>query len=143
APHMSLYQLTIEKGTPFYSAYNRQEFSLPEEGLAADMYHLTQAIMQRAGYDTYEVSNHARPGYECRHNMAYWRYGEYLGIGHDEQGSVVINGKRQTLMKVHAPQAWLDAVEKKGHGDKQYIAMKPRKIMEEALMRGLRINECI
>jgi oxygen-independent coproporphyrinogen-3 oxidase len=90
--HLSLYQLTIEKGTRFFSEHKQGRFTLPDEDLAADMYTLTEEILEQDGYKAYEVSNYAKPGYECVHNLQYWQYGEYLGIGPGAHGRIDLFG---------------------------------------------------
>ena len=136
-PHFSLYQLTIEKGTPFYAAYQRGEFALPDEEVAAEMYELTEAMLKAKGLLAYEVSNYARPGLECRHNLTYWHYGEYIGIGPGAHGR--IGFPRSATMMIHGPEAWLKNVEEKNHGLQSDVVITPQEIKEEAVMMGLRL----
>jgi putative oxygen-independent coproporphyrinogen III oxidase len=139
--HFSLYQLTIEKGTPFYAAHSRGEFTLPDEDVAAEMYELTETMLKQKGLLAYEVSNYAKPGFECRHNLTYWQYGEYVGIGPGAHGR--IGFPRQATMMIHGPEAWLKSVEEKNHGLQSDIAVTAQEIKEEAVMMGLRLAEGI
>lgn len=140
-PHFSLYQLTIEKGTPFYAAHQRGEFQLPPEEDAAEMYELTERALAEKGLLAYEVSNYAKPGKECRHNLQYWHYGEYLGIGPGAHGR--IGSLRHATMMLHAPEQWLKAVEAKGQGLQTDQLLSAEDVFEEALMMGLRLVEGI
>ena len=140
-PHFSLYQLTIEKGTPFYAAHSRGEFHLPDEDVAAEMYELTETLLKQKGLLAYEVSNYARPGFECRHNLTYWHYGEYIGIGPGAHGR--IGFPRQATMMIHAPESWLKAVEEKDHGLQSDVGATSQEIKEEAVMMGLRLSSGI
>lgn len=142
-PHLSLYQLTIEKGTPFYAAHARGEFTLPDEDVAAEMYAVTEEVLLEAGYEAYEVSNYAKPGFECRHNLIYWRYGEYIGIGPGAHGRLVLGGKRTATMAIHAPEAWLKSVEEKDHGTQSETPLSYDEVREESVMMGLRLVEGI
>jgi len=114
--HMSLYQLTIERGTPFYTRHARGEFEIPEQDAAADFYDMTQQMMQSAGLPAYEVSNHARAGEESRHNLIYWRYGDYLGIGPGAHGRITMEGQKFALRDHRAPDVWLSRVQDVGVG---------------------------
>lgn len=141
--HLSLYQLTIEKGTPFYSLHAKGGFALPTEEDAASFYTLTQDIMEAAGMPAYEISNHAAPGEECRHNMQYWRYGEYLGIGPGAHSRIRKDGKNYALMTIHQPENWLQSVAEKGHGIQTETVLMPEETLEEMLLMGLRLREGI
>jgi putative oxygen-independent coproporphyrinogen III oxidase len=141
--HMSLYQLTIEKGTPFYRAYQQGEFQLPAEEEAAELWEWTGARMLKAGMPLYEISNYAASGAESRHNLAYWRYHEYLGIGPGAHSRVVIDGRRQALMMHHQPDKWLAAVAEDGAGIQQRTVLDQATMMAEWLMMGLRTVEGI
>jgi oxygen-independent coproporphyrinogen-3 oxidase len=141
--HLSLYQLTIERGTRFFADHARGDFSLPSEELAAEMFELTQARLAAAGLPAYEISNHARPGAACRHNLIYWRYQDYVGIGPGAHGRFSDgNGKRATRRR-SGPEAWLEAVERDGHGTAESAAVTGRDLVEEALMMGLRLSDGI
>ncbi len=135
--HFSLYQLTIEKGTPFFAAHQRGEFALPHEDVAAEMYEYTESALQKKGLMAYEVSNYAKRSFECRHNLTYWRYGEYIGIGAGAHGR--IGSPRMATMMIHSPEGWLKSVEEKGHGLQSDIALTPKDIKDEAIMMGLRL----
>jgi putative oxygen-independent coproporphyrinogen III oxidase len=140
--HISLYQLTIEPNTGFAGAYKRGEFALPRDELAEDMFELTQSICADAGLNAYEISNHARPGFECRHNLTYWRYGSYLGIGPGAHGRMIQDGIRYATAQLRKPEAWLEAVKRQGHGNETCEPVGDIKAQaEEALLMGLRLNE--
>lgn len=141
--HLSLYQLTIEKGTPFYSAYRKAAFELPDENLSAGLYTLTETLMNEAGMPAYEISNYATPGEECRHNLVYWQYGEYLGIGPGAHSRLVMDSKRHALMTTHSPENWLHQVETQGHGMQSMECLSPREMVEECLLMGLRLVDGI
>jgi putative oxygen-independent coproporphyrinogen III oxidase len=139
--HISLYQLTIEKGTAFGDRYAIGKLrGLPDDDLGADMYAATQEICNKMGMPSYEVSNHARDGAQSRHNLIYWRYGDYLGIGPGAHGRLSQNGQRCATECFSNPQRWLDAVVTES-------AEKPREILSaedqasEFLMMGLRLKE--
>lgn len=137
--HLSLYQLTIEKGTPFYSDHRRGAFALPEEDLAADLYELTGELTSKAGFDAYEVSNYARTGQESRHNLVYWRGGDYVGIGPGAHGRLTLGGDRLRTEQVPAPAGWLAAVDRDGHATRLNEPVVVAEQAEEYLMMGLRL----
>ncbi|MBB5514465.1 oxygen-independent coproporphyrinogen-3 oxidase [Rubricella aquisinus] len=140
--HLSLYQLTIEPGTRFGDLAERGKLrDLPPDDRAADMYDLTQQICTDAGMPAYEVSNHARPGAESRHNLVYWRYGEYAGIGPGAHGRITRNGQRIATDTAKAPQAWLERVAKLGHGVTVEDALDPADQGTEYLLMALRLRE--
>ncbi|WP_051548008.1 radical SAM family heme chaperone HemW [Sneathiella glossodoripedis] len=140
--HLSLYQLTIEPNTGFAGAYKRGEFQLPRDELAEDMYLLTQTLCGQRGLSAYEISNHARAGYECRHNLTYWRYGSYLGVGPGAHGRLLEDGVRYATAQLKRPESWLRAVTEEGHGTE---SMEPvgnaQECAEEALLMGMRLSE--
>lgn len=143
--HLSLYQLTVEKGTPFYAQHKDGQFALPEEDNAADMYELTHQIMADAGYNHYEISNFAKKGAECRHNVNIWRYGAYIGIGPGAHGRI-IDATHTTPHRIattthHAPEKWLTHACEKGHGIMREGNVQNRALTEEALLMGLRLRE--
>lgn len=141
--HLSLYQLTIEGGTAFGDRYAAGKLrGLPEEDLAADMYAATQDICGAAGLEAYEVSNHAQPGAESRHNMVYWRYGDYIGVGPGAHGRVTIQGQRHATEAWREPRKWLDAVAR-GAGESVRDALGPGDQAVEYLLMGLRLREGI
>jgi len=139
--HISLYQLTIEEGTVFHAARRRGElFEMPEES-AADMFEATRNLLAAAGLPAYEISNHAVPGEECRHNMIYWRYGDYLGIGPGAHGRLMLGGSKVATRQHRAPEAWLAAVEEKGHATRTQEPLSARTQCVEMMMMGLRLPE--
>src|SRR3546814_322184 len=115
AGHLSLYQLTIEPTTPFHSLHARGAFRLPDEDAAAALWDATQETLDAAGLPAYEVSNHARPGQECRHNIVYWSYRDYLGIGPGAHGRLSERGAKVATRTHRAPSVWLDRVGRDGH----------------------------
>ena len=141
--HLSLYQLTIEDGTAFGDRYARGKLrGLPPDDLSADMYQVTQEICEDAGFVTYEVSNHARPGAESRHNRVYWRYGDYVGIGPGAHGRLTLNGQRYATEAWSNPGKWLDIVDR-GFGEKERTLLVAEDQASEFLMMGLRLAEGI
>lgn len=137
--HLSLYQLTIEDGTPFAALHRAGRLQgLPHEDLAADMYSLTQEICEAAGLPAYEVSNHARPGAESRHNMLYWTGGDFLGIGPGAHGRLTQDGQRWATEALRDPAAWLRAAES-GETTRR-SALSPREQALEYLLMGLRVT---
>jgi putative oxygen-independent coproporphyrinogen III oxidase len=143
AAHLSLYQLTIEAGTPFADLHARGRLRIPEAEAAHDLYEATQELTARAGLPAYEISNHARPGEECRHNLLYWRYGEYAGIGPGAHGRVLIDGTRHATTTERAPERWAERVEAVGHGLIERAALSKAEETDEALLMGLRLSEGI
>ncbi|MFO1062097.1 MAG: radical SAM family heme chaperone HemW [Dongiaceae bacterium] len=141
AEHLSLYQLTIEPGTVFEGAARRGELVLPGEDDAALLYEATQERLERAGLPAYEISNHARPGAACRHNLVYWRYGDYVGIGPGAHGRLTLGGARLATRQHRAPEAWLAAVERAGHATRQREPVPEDAQVAEWLMMGLRLAE--
>lgn len=141
--HLSLYQLTIEEGTPFHTLFQRGEIVLPDEDSGANMYELTQAMCADAGLPAYEVSNHARMGEESRHNLVYWRGGDYAGIGPGAHGRLTLDGQRHATRMHRAPEIWLDRVAQSGHGAHPFEAVSADEFARERLMMGLRLSEGI
>lgn len=139
--HLSLYQLTIEKGTPFYMRHERGEFKIPDEEMAGDLYELTQDVLEAEGMAAYEVSNHARAGKESTHNLTYWRYTDYVGIGPGAHGRLTINGQKQATRGHRAPEIWLERVAAQGHGAHDFEALDHRDRFVECLMMGMRLAE--
>lgn len=139
--HMSLYQLTIERKTPFYMAHSRGDFSMPGEELAADFYMLTQEIMNAHKLPAYEVSNHAVESLESRHNMTYWQYGDYIGIGPGAHGRVTLNNKRYATRTHAAPNIWLERITEGSTGEHPRILLDKRDQALETLIMGLRLRK--
>jgi oxygen-independent coproporphyrinogen-3 oxidase len=147
--HLSVYQLTIEKGTPFYRRRNRGDWEIPEESVGAELFDVTQDILDQAGLPAYEISNHARPGQESRHNLTYWLSRDYIGIGPGAHGRLArANGAHGAFARAHGataldqhrtPETWLEAVETQGHGTRNCAAVSADERLEEALMMGLRL----
>ena len=141
--HVSLYQLTIEQGTAFGNRYAIGKLSgLPNEDLGADLFEATQDICGEFGFPAYEISNHAKNGAECRHNMVYWRYGDYAGIGPGAHGRLTINGQRRATAAFRNPEDWLEAV-RQGCSYETNELLSPKDQATEFLVMGLRINEGI
>ncbi|MGB5838096.1 MAG: radical SAM family heme chaperone HemW [Albidovulum sp.] len=140
--HLSLYQLTIEDGTAFGARHAAGGLKgLPEEDLSADMYLKTQDILDNIDMPAYEVSNHARAGAESRHNLIYWRYGDYAGIGPGAHGRISIGGRRFATETPLAPGAWLKQVEASGNGESMRAEVSARDQAGEFLMMGLRLSD--
>lgn len=137
--HLSLYQLTIEPGTRFQTEALAGRLVLPDDDRAADLFELTRALTASAGLPAYEISNHARPGAESRHNLTYWRYHDYAGIGpgaHGRRTGVATQRRRK-------PENWIEAVARNGHGIEQEDALASRERAIEAMLMGLRLAEGI
>ncbi len=139
--HLSVYQLTIEPGTAFATTAARGELALPDEDLAGALYEATQARLGEAGLAAYEISNHARTGGESRHNLTYWRYGDYVGIGPGAHGRLTLGGTKWATRRRRAPETWLAAVERDGHGLEERVAITAAERRDEMLMMGLRLAE--
>lgn len=137
--HISLYQLTIEKGTPFYKKHFKGDFILPDNDIAADMYNFTNEYLSDNGYNLYEISNYAKKGEECRHNLSYWHYDEYIGIGPGAHSRIHDNGIK-AVMNIHAPSKWLEEVKMNGSGIQKNESLTKQEIIEEILMMGLRLK---
>ena len=143
AEHLSLYQLTIEPGTPFYGLAAAGKLTTPDEETGRALYDVTQEVCAAAGLPAYEISNHARPGAEARHNLLYWRYGEYAGIGPGAHGRLVTENGRLGTVTERGPEAWLARVEAGGHGIAETEALDRDAQADEFLVMGLRLTEGI
>jgi oxygen-independent coproporphyrinogen-3 oxidase len=139
--HLSLYQLTIEPGTAFATAFARGDFRLPDDETQGALYEATQETLAAAGLPAYEISNHARPGQECRHNLVYWRHQDYLGIGPGAHGRLTRGDEKRALKNFRAPETWLNAVERDGHGVEETLLLSAEERRDEMLMMGLRLGE--
>jgi oxygen-independent coproporphyrinogen-3 oxidase len=139
--HLSLYQLTIEPQTPFALLHQTGRLSVPDDDRAAALFELTQEMTAAAGVPAYEVSNHARPGAEARHNLLYWRYGSYVGIGPGAHGRLEIGGKRIATACERLPERWRDAVSRQGHGFVEMSEIAPADAAREHLLMNLRLVE--
>jgi oxygen-independent coproporphyrinogen-3 oxidase len=143
ADHLSLYQLTIEEGTTFHALHAAGRLDVPGQEQAADLYAATQEITAARGLPAYEISNHAAPGAESRHNLVYWRYGEYVGVGPGAHGRFVEDGKRHVTFTERIPEIWLNLVEAKGHGVIGGEVLSREQEADEFLLMGLRLAEGI
>ena len=139
--HLSLYQLTIEPETAFFDLHRRGKLRVPGPDLAADLYTITQEMCEAAGLPAYEVSNHAAPGEESRHNLTYWRYGDYLGIGPGAHGRLTAGGKKYATAAMKAPADWHAKVRKCGSGCEERLELDPRQQAVEAVLMELRLRE--
>ncbi|MCX8995753.1 radical SAM family heme chaperone HemW [Rhizobiaceae bacterium BDR2-2] len=141
--HLSLYQLTIEEGTPFYGLHKAGKLIVPDGDQSATLYEATQDITASEGMPAYEVSNHARPGAESRHNLTYWRYGDYAGIGPGAHGRLTTGRDKLATATERNPERWLDLVEQDGHGmvDRERLGLEEQ--ADELLLMGLRLREGI
>ncbi|MGH7032834.1 MAG: radical SAM family heme chaperone HemW [Stellaceae bacterium] len=139
--HLSVYQLTIEQGTAFAAAYARGDFVLPDDEEQGALYETTQDLLERAGLAAYEISNHARRGGACRHNLVYWRYGDYLGLGPGAHGRLTLDGRKHALRNWRAPETWLRAIEAAGSGTEEDIVLDAGERRDEMLMMGLRLED--
>jgi putative oxygen-independent coproporphyrinogen III oxidase len=139
--HLSLYQLTIEHGTPFHALHAAGKLIVPDEDAARALYDVTQTLCADAGMAAYEVSNHARTGGECRHNLVYWRGHEYAGIGPGAHGRLEIDGRRHATVTEKRPEAWLALVEAQGHGMTGDDTLTREEVADEFLLMGLRLAE--
>ena len=135
--HLSLYQLTVEQGTRFATEEREGRLTLPDPDYAADLFELTRETTARAGLPAYEISNHAAPGMESRHNLTYWRYGDYAGVGpgaHGRRGGLATARHKK-------PENWINAVTRNGHGAQIEEPLVPSERATEALLMGLRLRE--
>ena len=143
ADHLSLYQPTIEPGTGFATRHARGEIVLPDDETAAALYDATAEEAAAFGLLPYEVSNYAQPGAESRHNLAYWRYGDYAGIGPGAHGRVGVGGNLLATRRHRAPEPWAERVERHGHGSTDETPVTPEERAREMLLMGLRLTEGI
>jgi len=141
AEHLSLYQLTIEPDTAFERLFKAGKLAIPDHEAGAALYEITQEITARHGLPVYEISNHARPGAECRHNLVYWRYGEYAGIGPGAHGRLVTREGRMAQSTEKRPEAWLDRVEAGGEALVEDERLNAEAQGDEYLLMGLRLVE--
>lgn len=143
AEHLSLYQLTIEEGTPFFGLHAAGKLQTPDEAVARALFDVTQDVCAQAGLPAYEISNHARPGAECRHNLVYWRGDEYAGIGPGAHGRLDIDGRRHATATEKRPEAWAMRVETNGSGVVTDEVLNSEERADEFLLMGLRLAEGI
>ncbi len=143
ADHLSLYQLTIEPGTKFETLHRRGDLVLPEDDLGAALYETTAEEAARFGLAAYEVSNYAVPGRESRHNLTYWRYADYAGIGPGAHGRLTLDGALRATSRHRAPEPWAERVERQGHGTRDEAELTEQERAREMLLMGLRLTEGI
>jgi oxygen-independent coproporphyrinogen-3 oxidase len=143
AEHLSLYQLTIEEGTPFFALHAAGKLKTPDEATARALYDVTQEVCAAHGLPAYEISNHAREGAQCRHNLVYWRAKEYAGIGPGAHGRLDIGGLRHATATEKRPETWLMRVEASGHGVVTDDLLNSEERADEFLLMGLRLAEGI
>lgn len=139
--HLSLYQLTIEENTPFATLARSGVLKPLVDDKAAELYEMTQEITERAGLPAYEISNHARPGSECRHNLLYWRYGDYAGVGPGAHGRIGREGTRLATFCEKLPERWVEHVARHGHGIAEITEIGPEDAAREHLLMNLRLAE--
>jgi putative oxygen-independent coproporphyrinogen III oxidase len=139
--HLSLYQLTIEPETPYALLHKNGQLQIPGEDLAAELYETTQELTEAAGIPAYEISNHARTGQESRHNLIYWRYGDYAGVGPGAHGRLDLNGQRTATAAIRLPERWRDSVSRTGHGFGEVTAVSNEEAAREHLLMNLRLAE--
>ena len=143
AEHLSLYQLTIEQDTPFATLHAAGKLIIPDDDAARALYDTTQEVCAAHGLPAYEISNHARPGSECRHNLVYWRAQEYAGVGPGAHGRLDIDGSRHATATEKRPEAWLERVESHGNGLITDDVLTREEMADEFLLMGLRLAEGI
>ena len=143
AEHLSLYQLTIEEGTPFFGLHAAGKLKTPDEAMARVLYDVTQEVCALKGLPSYEISNHARAGAQCKHNLVYWRGQEYAGIGPGAHGRLDIDGVRHAIATEKRPETWLMRVEASGHGVVTDDLLNSEERADEFLLMGLRLAEGI
>jgi putative oxygen-independent coproporphyrinogen III oxidase len=139
--HLSLYQLTIEPETPFAQLHAAGRLVVPDPDAALALYEITQEMTERAGLPVYEISNHAAPGEESRHNLLYWRYAEYVGVGAGAHGRLLLDGRRHAIVAERQPERWAERVETTGHGALEMTPLSSAEQADEALLMGLRLTE--
>ncbi|MEE2997010.1 MAG: radical SAM family heme chaperone HemW [Pseudomonadota bacterium] len=141
--HLSLYQLTIEKGTPFFSYHNKGMFHLPDDDLAVELSSKTVEMTEKVGLSAYEISNYSFAGQESRHNLTYWSGGDYIGIGPGAHGRLSLNGTRYRTEQVPLPENWLAAIKKQGHANRIFETISETEHVIESLMMGMRVTSGI
>ena len=144
APHLSLYQLTIEENTNFHKLFKRGSLKgLPTHKTVSDMFDITEQLCKDGGYVQYETSNYAKKGYKCKHNLSYWKYSDYLGIGPGAHGRVNISGERYAIEEEKNPDAWLKKVVSLNSGTPMITPINEKVAFEEKLIMNLRIAQNI
>ncbi len=143
ADHLSLYQLTIEQDTMFHKLYHSGKFELPDEDTSVALYEVTHETCEARGLPAYEISNHARPGEESRHNLTYWRYGDYVGVGAGAHGRLTLPNGRVATSNEYNPERWLELVEERETGARGEEVLSLEEQGDEFLVMGLRVKEGI
>ncbi|HIA21632.1 MAG TPA: coproporphyrinogen III oxidase [Alphaproteobacteria bacterium] len=138
--HISLYQLTVEKGTAFYDAHRLGKFTLPQDERALSLFEATQELLDEAGLPAYEISNHAKAGGESKHNLAYWRYQDYVGIGPGAHSRIMIDSQIHALEQIRAPARWLNATIRRNSGSLRDESLTRAQCIREMIMMGLRLR---
>lgn len=139
--HLSVYQLTLEPDTPFHALWRRGKLDPLDEDAAAALFEVTQDVLESAGLPAYEISNHAAPGMESRHNLIYWRYGDYAGIGPGAHGRLTVDGAKLATQRIRSPEAWLAQVDERGDGAEVPEALDVETQFTEMMLMGLRLAE--
>lgn len=140
--HISLYQLTIEPGTAFKTAYSRGDFTLPDEHLSADLYSLTEDVLAQHNLHSYEVSNYATANEECKHNLLYWEYEDYVGVGPGAHGRLTQHSKKYATRRHRAPNIWLNnTLTNKAAGEHELIELSKKEVVVEQFLMGLRLTK--
>jgi putative oxygen-independent coproporphyrinogen III oxidase len=141
ADHLSLYQLAIEPETTYFRLHQAGKLNVPEGEHAAELYTLSQEITEARGLPAYEISNHAAPGAESRHNLTYWRYQDYVGVGPGAHGRITVDGVKRATVSERHPENWLSQVEENGHALVTNETLTLEEAADEMLLMGLRLRE--
>jgi len=141
--HISLYQLTIEPGTAFHTSFSRGDFPLPDDHLSAELYELTSQVLSNKGFCAYEVSNYAVLGEECRHNLMYWEYNDYIGVGPGAHGRITVDKIKYATRRHRVPQIWLESCLKNNHGQYEILTLSSHEELMELMLMGLRLKRGI
>lgn len=142
--HLSLYQLTIEKGTKFFSDFKEKKFEMPSDELSAEFYELTNELVEKKGFNLYEISNYAKPSFECKHNLTYWQGRDYIGLGAGAHSRVFFDSEknRSAIMMIHEPNLWLKKANEKV-GIQTISRISESELLEEIILSGLRLKNGI
>ncbi len=144
APHLSLYQLTIEENTNFHKLFKRDLLKgLPTQKIVSDMFDITSQLCKDSGYKQYETSNFARKGFKCKHNISYWKYNDYIGVGPGAHGRVTMSGKRYATEEEKSPDIWFEKILSLNSSTPKITLIENRVVLEEKLIMNLRISEKI
>lgn len=141
--HISLYQLTIEKGTQFFVQHRRGDFAMPKQEIAADFFEQTNDLLEKNGLVQYEVSNYAKTGFECQHNLNYWEYEEFLGIGPGAHSRLKIDTKWHSMNTIYHPDLWMKNLAEQGNSVQNLQLLSEKEVLEELIMMGLRLKKGI